>query len=82
MSKEELVKLIIEKYCYVKIDKFASYKEYKKYLKINETFCSTLNKEQADLYLQREEAYMNYIIKKENEIVAFVLDFIKCVNQL
>ena len=76
MSKEELVKLIIEQYCYVKVDKFDSYKEYKKYLKINETFCSTLNKEQDNLYLQLEEAYMNYIIKKENEIIGFVLDFL------
>lgn len=82
MTKEALVKLIIEKYCEVKIDKFASYKKYKTYLKINEIFCFTLNKEQTDLYLQREESYMNYIIEKENEIVGFVLDFIKWVNQL
>ena len=79
MTKEKIIKIIIEQLIETDFKTFKSYKYYKEFSNINAKFFATLNKEQKNLYLQTEDIYLKYLNLKEEETVEFVINFYKSI---
>ena len=75
MKKEKIVKILIEEFLNTNFKEYKSYKAYKQFSKIDKVFKNTLTKEQLEIYLECEESFWKYINIREEEIIAFVVDF-------
>ena len=79
MKKEKIIKLLIEEFASLKFENFKSYKKYQKFHKTSNIFWNTLNENQKDIFLKCEEDFWDYNNLREEEIIAFVLDFCKSI---
>ena len=76
MTKEEIVNMIMDKYYEVAIFKFDSYRILRRYEKLRDNFTEQLNEELSKQFEKLYEIYEDFIVEKEHELVAFVLDFL------